>query len=332
MAEARGAVAFSGMMCPICSSAATMTAFSATDVLLKTTPRLFHLSRCGACRTLFLDPPPSAAEIPTFYPDRYWWTASPNALTRLETVYRRLALRDHISFIERAASRVHAETSSVRLLDVGCGPGTLIGILKGKGYDVLGLDLSTQAADIAARENGVRVVVGTLDDAGFPDASFDIVTLFHVLEHVLDPRAVLREVGRVLRPDGRVVLQVPNIDSWQSRLLGPRWWGLHVPRHIVDYSALSIQILLESTGFVVKRVRHFNQRDNAPALASSLCPALDPQVRAMRQHRIGGRESAAGSWIRHALYLALVGAALPFAVTEAAAGAGATVMVEAAKA
>ena len=131
---------------------------------------------------------------------------------------------------------------------------------EGQGYDVLGLDLSTQAADIAARENGVRVVVGTLDEAGFPDASFGIVTLFHVLEHVIDPRAVLREVGRVLRPHGRVVLQVPNIDSWQSRLLGARWWGLHVPRHIVDYSALSIQILLESN-----RVR----REEGPAFQSA---------------------------------------------------------------
>jgi SAM-dependent methyltransferase len=309
-----------------------MPAFSTTDFLLRTTTRMFHLSRCGACRTLFLDPPPSEEEIPAFYPPRYWWTGSPSALKRLETIYRRLALRDHVSFIEQAAGRVPAERSSSRLLDVGCGPGTLIGILKAKGYDVLGLDLSPQAAEIAAQENGVRVVVGTLDDARFPDASFGIVTLFHVLEHVIDPRAVLREVGRVLRPHGRVVLQVPNIDSWQSRLLGQRWWGLHVPRHIVDYSAVSIRILLESTGFTVQRVRHFNQRDNAPALASSLCPSLDPQVRAMRQHRIGSQESAAGAWIKHALYLALVGAALPFAVAEAAAGAGATVMVEASKA
>jgi hypothetical protein len=82
----------------------------------------------------------------------------------------------------------------------------------------------------------------------------------------------------------------------------------------------------------VERVRHFNLRDNAPALASSLCPSLDPQVRAMGQHRFGVSESAAGSWARHALYLLLVGMATPFAIAEAAARAGATVMIEASKA
>ena len=197
---------------------------------------------------------------------------------------------------------------------------------------MLGLDLSPEAAAIAARENGVQVVTETLAGACFPDASFGVVTMFHVLEHVLDARAILTEVHRVLRSGGRVVLQVPNIDSWQSRLFGAKWRGLDVPRHIVDFSASSLQALLDSCGFVVERVRHFNLRDNAPALASSLCPSLDPQVRAMRQHRIGVSESAVGSWVRHALYLSLVSAATPFAIAEAAAGAGATVMIEASKA
>jgi len=292
---------------------------------------VFRLSSCAGCHTLFLDPPPAEAEIPGFYPPRYWWAAPSGSLTRLEAAYRRLALHDHIAFVERAVASAGAESARVRLLDVGCGPGTLLGILKSRGRHVIGLDLSPEAAGIAARENGVPAVTAALENACFPDACFDVVTMFHVLEHVLDPRAVLMEVSRLLRPGGRIVLQVPNIDSWQSRLLGVRWWGLHVPRHIVNYSAQSVQQLVGSTGFAIARVRHFNLRDNAPALASSLCPWLDPQVRAMRQHRAGQTESAPESWIKHGLYLALVCASLPFAGAEAAAGAGATVMIEAVK-
>ena len=320
------------MTCPVCSNAGTTPAYTRTDVRLQTTPRAFTLSRCTACGSLFLDPAPTGADIPGFYPPRYWWAPSSRALARLENTYRRLALRDHVVFVEQAIAHARVNESRVRLLDVGCGPGTLIGILKAKGHDVLGLDLSAEAAAVAAREHGVTVVNATLEGASFPDASFGVVTMFHVLEHVLDPRAVLAEVHRVLRPGGRVVLQVPNIDSWQSRLFGGAWHGLDVPRHTIDFSARSLQLLLESSGFAVARVRHFNLRDNAPALASTVGLSLDPQVRSMRQHRLGVSESLAGSWVRHALYLALVAASTPFAIAEAAAGAGATVMIEAVRA
>jgi len=195
----------------------------------------------------------------------------------------------------------------------------------------MGVDFSAEAARVAEAENGVRVLVGSLDQAAFPDRSFDIVTLFHVMEHVANPRSVLAEVSRILKPNGVVVLQVPNIDSWQFKAFGAKWYGLDIPRHVIDYSKNSMLKLLSDSGFTVRRIKHFNLRDNAPALASSLVPSLDPVSRAVRQNRRSVRETMPAAWLRHAAYLLFVIGAYPFAIVESAVGRGATLMIEARK-
>jgi 2-polyprenyl-3-methyl-5-hydroxy-6-metoxy-1,4-benzoquinol methylase len=273
---------------------------------------------------------PGDEEIAGFYPTQYWWSSSKSGnetLKKLEAIYRKLALRDHIQFIMRATG----DRSAVELLDVGCGSGTLLGLLKSRGIRPTGVDFSWEAAQVAEKENGVRVVVGSLAEAGFPNESFDIVTLFHVMEHVTNPRGVLAEVSRILKPDGAVILQVPNIDSWQFKAFGAKWYGLDIPRHVIDYSRNSILNLLAASGFVTRRIRHFNLRDNAPAFVSSLLPSLDPVSRAVRHRKHGVRESVPAAWLKHLVYLALVVFAYPFALLESAAGRGATVMIEARK-
>jgi 2-polyprenyl-3-methyl-5-hydroxy-6-metoxy-1,4-benzoquinol methylase len=320
------------MNCPVCLHPVTVPALTGTDVLFEATPRTFHLSRCAACDSLFLDPPPEPAEIATFYPATYWWKSSSTTLKRFERLYRRAVLRDHLTFIVKAAAHIQPRPRPFRLLDVGCGSGTLLGLLKTRGFDVLGLDYSSEAAAIAGTEHNVTVVVGSLEDAHFEDDSFDIVTLFHVMEHVTNPRQVLAEVERILKPSGRLVIQVPNIGSWQYRLFGATWYGLDIPRHVIDYSATSMQQLLNRAGFRVHRVRHFNLRDNAQALASTLLPSLDPVSRAVRKRRRGAGESSIGAWFRHLVYFAVVLVVSPFAIAEAAMGSGATIMLEGAKA
>jgi 2-polyprenyl-3-methyl-5-hydroxy-6-metoxy-1,4-benzoquinol methylase len=301
-----------------------------TDLLFEAIPRTFALSRCRDCSTLFIDPGPHPQDVAAFYSSPYWWSSSSSPLKTLERVYRRLVLRDHISFIMKSVRALPLPIRSVRLLDVGCGGATLLSLLKARGLAVQGFDISRHAAQIADVEDGIEVCVGDrLSHAGFAESSFDVVTLFHVLEHVIDPRELLRDVRRLLKPEGRVILQVPNIDSWQFRIFGSRWYGLDIPRHLVDYSNRSAQRLLSGCGFRVIRTRHFNLRDNAPALASSLVRSLDPLSRRIRQQQKGIRESTAAALVRHALYFGLVVCAVPFAFTESAAGAGATIMIEA---
>ena len=316
------------MSCPVCLNTVTVPALSGTDFLFETTARTFTLHSCSSCRCLFLDPMPDSREIARFYPAEYWWKAAQSGtLKRLESIYRRIALWDHVAFITKAAGN----RTGLSILDVGCGSGTLLGLLKQRGFHVKGVDFSAEAAKIAKVENGVEVAVGSLEDVEFPDQSFDLVTLFHVMEHVPNPRRVLTEVARLLKPNGVAVLQVPNIESWQFKTFGAKWYGLDIPRHVIDYSKNSILKLLRDSGFSPSRIRHFNFRDNAPALVSSMFPSLDPVSRGVRYRKRDIHESAPAAWLRHLTYLSLVICAHPIALLESAFGRGATIMIEARK-
>lgn len=316
------------MRCPVCFETHTAEFGQGADTLFETTSETFSLRSCGSCRCLFIDPQPTPERIASFYPPSYWWDGSgTNALARLEAIYRNVVLQDHVSFISRAAAR-SSPIGPARILDVGCGPATVLALLQARGFLVQGLDPSKEASDIARRRHGVDVCVGTLDGTVFEGARFDTIILLHTLEHVPDPHHVLSEAGRLLSEKGRLVIQVPNIDSLQFRVFGPRWYGLDVPRHLIDYSRNSLVELLDRHGFTVERMRHFNLRDNAPALASSLFPGLDPVGRAVRRRRKEKAESRVGSWVRHLAYLIAVVASYPPAILEAAMGRGATLMVE----
>ena len=317
------------MNCPVCLNPTTAPALTGRDVLFETTSREFKLNACRHCDCLFINPLPDDREVASFYPTQYWWNAArPSLLKRAESVYRRIALRGHVAFIHSAALRLQVR-GRTRLLDVGCGSATLLGLMKARGFEVLGVDTSAEASQVAAQENGVRVVVGTIGSAGLETSSADMVTMFHVMEHVTNPQEVLAEAHRILQPQGTLVLQVPNIDSWQFRWFGAKWYGLDIPRHVIDYSRSSIVSLLERSGFQVTRIRHFNLRDNAPALVSSLFPSLDPVSRPIRLRHRNLKESAVISWCKHLVYLALVICAYPVVILESATHHGATVMIEA---
>jgi SAM-dependent methyltransferase len=253
-----------------------------------------------------------------YYPAQYWFDPDESRASRWAERYRRIVLRDHIGFVLRALAG-----SSGRLLDVGCGGGLLPGMLRKRGVQAMGLDSSPAACRIAWTRHGVPAVTGDLISSPFEPESFAVITLFHVLEHLPAPGAFLSAAHGLLRPGGRMVIQVPNADSWQFRMLGRRWNGLDIPRHLNHFRPADLKWLLEECGFEVLRVKHFSLRDNPAGLATSVAPGLDPMARRVRGKRSGLLDLAA--------HFALVAAALPFALLEAAFGHGASIMIEARK-
>jgi predicted SAM-dependent methyltransferase len=115
------------------------------------------------------------------------------------------------------------------------------------------------------------VKAGTWDDADFPDRSFDVVTFWHVFEHLSSPHQALQKVSRVLKPDGLLVIAVPDIAGLQARLFKRNWFHLDVPRHLFHFSLDTLSALLQQHGFAITTVNHYSfEYDTFGALQSAL--------------------------------------------------------------
>ncbi len=310
--------------CLLCGNEGATTVLTGSDRLYGTTAREFRVIECASCGLLRLDPVPPPAELGQYYPANYWFAPDSSTASRFEELYRRIVLSDHVRFAARA---IRDSGARGPLLDAGCGGGLFLGMMREHGFRVLGLDYSRDAAAIAWKRQQAPSVCAMLDAAPFRAGTLGAITMFHVLEHLYDPRAYLAAAHDLLEPRGRLIVQVPNASSWQFRLLGASWNGIDVPRHIFDYRSRDLEKLLAESGFRVLRRKYFSLRDNPAGLASSLAPSLDPMARRVR--RIP--ESGAVRLVKDLAYLALTAAAVPFTLAEAAAGSGSTVMIEAAR-
>jgi SAM-dependent methyltransferase len=138
---------------------------------------------------------------------------------------------------------------------VGCATGDFIAFARERGWDVAGVELTDSAAAFCRDQLGLPVVTGDLLAAGYPSDTFDVVTMWNVFEHLYDPVATLREIRRILRPTGLLVLAVPELDSLDARIFGPAWKGYDVPRHLHTFSRATLKRMLAEGGFRISQRR-----------------------------------------------------------------------------
>lgn len=137
-----------------------------------------------------------------------------------------------------------------RILDVGCGRGFTLAALQEFGHEVYGIQISPEAAAYARDQLGLtRIETRDLIDVGYPEDWFDAVTAYHVIEHLADPHAFLREIKRILRPGGQLILEVPNAAGWGARWTGRHWLGWDVPYHRFHFSMRTLDQATQSLGF-----------------------------------------------------------------------------------
>ena len=260
----------------------------------------FQIVRCQECGLLFLNPRPTLAEI-----DRYYCYEAyrqefalaiedePSWLCRWN---RRYSLNKLCRFIDKA------KPGGGRLLDVGCGTGSFLAQMQERGsWEVYGLDLSRKAVEYAKRRLQLPVFHGVLEDADYSSASFDVVTLWNVLEHLHDPLQTLREVRRILRPHGVLAFSVPNGGSLDARLFGSHWIGLDPPRHLYTFARKTLAQLLERAGFRLFEVRYITGSYHSFTASVQLCIQNSRLIRnaTMRQ----GLCRLVSSWPVHMLIL-----------------------------
>ena len=157
-----------------------------------------------------------------------------------------------------------------RLLDVGCGDGASLALLKHAGWDVWGVEMNAQAAARAAQA-GARVFTGSFEEAPLPAESFDIIRMWHVLEHVDDPRVVIDKAVRLLAPGGELIIGVPNVNAFYRWLFGAAWAGWDLPRHLYHFSPRTVRRCVGRSALGPVQVRFGSVGTGLPSLGAGWC-------------------------------------------------------------
>jgi 2-polyprenyl-3-methyl-5-hydroxy-6-metoxy-1,4-benzoquinol methylase len=257
---------------------------------------------CNECGLGRLHPMPDSETIRGYYPDAYYGEPGVKFQPLVEGLVRAVGAR-HVAFLTAGIPE------GARVLDVGCGRGVLLGALADRGYEVHGLEISEEAARGADARASVRIAP-SVAAADYPAAYFDQVIIWHVFEHLADPRSTLEAVHRALKPGGRLIVAVPNFSSLQARLTGAAWFHLDLPRHLYQFPLAGLKRLLGRTGFEVGATHHFSLRQNPFGWIQSLLNKIAFIPRnglyvLLHQHRPGAKKPYAAR-MRAWLWLCLV--------------------------
>jgi ubiquinone/menaquinone biosynthesis C-methylase UbiE len=218
-------------LCPLCNSASSKPFHRESG---------YTLVRCRRCRLIYVNPQPTERDLWQHYQE--YLPSSPQEIQKWGQMM--------LPVIRTSARLIldHFGKERGRLLDVGCGYGFFLSQMRSLGFEVQGIDISETALTYAREQ--MDLIVSNHKIQEFKDQSFDILTAFYVIEHVPDPRNMLKEFYRVLKPGGFLLLRWPHT---APLTLLTRWWHdfrLHdVPSHLTDFSPTTLKRMLETLGF-----------------------------------------------------------------------------------
>lgn len=232
--------------CLLCGSDRRQLLLEAQDVQGRT-GNWFAVVQCQECGLCYVSPRPVADQLDRFYPTDY----RPHQLKAMGQP----GLLKKLLMPLRGASSPFLPKEAGKLLDFGCGGGSFLQKMHAQGWEVTGLDVAQTTVERVRAETGLNVLVGSLPHPELEPGSFDAITMWHALEHVPNPSEVLQAARDLLTPTGRLLVAVPNIDSFAFRTFGQHWFGLDLPRHLTHFAPWTLHLMLERAGFHVERVR-----------------------------------------------------------------------------
>jgi 2-polyprenyl-3-methyl-5-hydroxy-6-metoxy-1,4-benzoquinol methylase len=169
------------------------------------------------------------------------------------------------------AAKLNKPNHEIRLLDVGCSSGAFLQVACRLGFIAEGIEPAPQAAQ-SANDSGLKVQQGVLEDIKFPSHTFDVVTMFEVIEHIKDAYSLFKECFRIIKPGGLLLVGTANTDSWTASIMKARWEYFDISRHgghISFFNPQSIRVLAKRSGFKIESlkthsVRFLEKEDASP--------------------------------------------------------------------
>ena len=237
------------MQCPVCGAEITRVLLRSENRhgrLIQEPPAEFNVYQCTVCGLVGLpDVETDELYYKQYYPQGYHSQTAPSLLGRAWNIFSSFLTNRKVNIIKRYIPL------PCSLLDVGCGNGGFLKYLDPHLFDAHGLEPVKEAVE-AANQAGLQVSQGNILKDSLSPERYDVVTLWHVFEHIKDPVATLNRIHAILRPGGILVMSMPNANSLASRFGGKYWFHLDSPRHLWLYNETNIKTILSSTNFTVE--------------------------------------------------------------------------------
>jgi 2-polyprenyl-3-methyl-5-hydroxy-6-metoxy-1,4-benzoquinol methylase len=257
----------------------------------------FHLYQCKKCGGVFIFPHLEFLAIQKYYPVSY----EPHDPKRTKPSNARESITKHLrkyiygprtnpvaikinairklfsGILDRLTYRSFPRPiDDGRLLDIGCGNGSYLALVKELGWSGYGIEPNIAAARHASKPLGLEVRRGNFETISYPEKHFDVITMWHSLEHFSNPQKIMAKVRKLLKDDGMLMIGIPNFSSLDRKLFKESWNGLEIPLHAWHFTPNSIQYLLKESGFEVIKILHTTR----PAdMAKSLIYFLEDRYR-----------------------------------------------------
>jgi SAM-dependent methyltransferase len=194
--------------------------------------------------------------------------------------------------------------------------------LRRRGWRVLGIERNEAVAETARRALGIEIVATPIESLP-ADAQFDLIIMFHVLEHIGDPLTLLRECAKRLAPGGRLITNVPNFSSWQSRFAGSKWLHLDVPRHLVHFTPQTLAATLDRAGLRLTEISYASLEHDPYGWVESTVNQLTGRANTLTRFLMGLDPFGPAVLLSCALSILLAPPALLLSMVSWVAGSGA---------
>lgn len=233
--------------CLICGEENFVHLFQCKDYFLSY--EVFSISQCKSCGFRFTNPRPDNKELEKYYNSVNYISHSEKPETLLENIYhivRKQSLNKKFNLINKFKN-------GKTILDIGCGTGEFINIFKLRNWEVNGIEPNKIAREIALKKYGLEI----FDEShlnNFQDREFDVISMWHVLEHVYNTDLQINQIKRILKDDGIVVIAVPNSASLDAQLYKQYWAAYDVPRHLYHFTKKAVIELLSKYNFEVNNI------------------------------------------------------------------------------
>lgn len=234
-------------ICPVCGVSNIKISDEITDHFL--TGETFQLTRCNNCGFLFTNPRPKKTDLARYYQSEDYFSHSKKKKGLISFLYdsvKKYALYQKFRLISKYKKRGS-------ILDVGCATGEFLHHFKNRGWKTLGIEPAEQPRKFAIDNYSLKVK-SEESITVLKDESFDVITMWHVLEHVPELNQRMKEIRRLLKPDGLLLIALPNYLSWDGQHYKNFWAGYDVPRHLYHFTPDTISLLLEKFHFSVFKI------------------------------------------------------------------------------